>query len=357
MTLLPCKALLMIICLAVLADTADAQNGSLKINSFPAGAAVSVDGVATGKVTPANVSLPVGNHVITVAAGSGWSPDTRIVNVGTGNNELSVTLVPAIAVGPQGLPGPQGIQGATGATGPTGAAGATGETGATGDTGPAGPTGPTGPQGPKGDSGDMTAAPGVVGAWFGIARPCPATGDDAGHAAFCQAVCGTCLSTPGTMPPELPMMSTLHADGSVLANDAGAIAVFHSAAQGVWTADPDPAQPQFADKTRYQATFMWLQSNGGQPGQFIGLARHRFVTYWDPGNPDNMIGYIQPHFYPIVGGGGLVDVLPSGLKGTLDVTNHYPTIDPLGSLPAGCTPFQNGGNCFGTFHFTLHRMK
>ena len=28
---------------------------------------------------------------------------------------------------------------------------------------------------------------GAVGTWFGIARPCPATGDDAGHAAFCQA--------------------------------------------------------------------------------------------------------------------------------------------------------------------------
>jgi hypothetical protein len=26
-------------------------------------------------------------------------------------------------------------------------------------------------------------------------------------------------------------------------------------------------------------------------------------------------------------------------------------------LPQGCTPFQNGGNCFGTFHFTIHRVK
>jgi hypothetical protein len=70
-----------------------------------------------------------------------------------------------------------------------------------------------------------------------------------------------------------------------------------------------------------------------------------------------MIGYIQPHFYAIVGAGGLVDVLASGFKGSLDVTNHYPTLNPLAQLPAGCTPFQNGGNCFGTYHFTIHRVK
>ena len=81
------------------------------------------------------------------------------------------------------------------------------------------------------------------------------------------------------------------------------------------------------------------------------------MTYWDPENPDNMIGYIQPHFYPIVGAGGLINVLTSGFKGTLDVTNHYPALDPLAPLPQGCTAFQDGGNCFGTFHFTLHRIK
>jgi hypothetical protein len=69
-----------------------------------------------------------------------------------------------------------------------------------------------------------------------------------------------------------------------------------------------------------------------------------------------MIGYIQPHFFPITTG-GLVDVLTSGFKGSLDVTNHYPVIDPLAQLPPGCTPLQSGGNCFGTFHFTIHRVK
>jgi len=69
-----------------------------------------------------------------------------------------------------------------------------------------------------------------------------------------------------------------------------------------------------------------------------------------------MIGYIQQHFFPITDANGVVNVLPSGHKGSLDLTNHYPVIDPLAKLPPGCTPFQNGGNCFGTFHFTIHRV-
>jgi hypothetical protein len=100
-----------------------------------------------------------------------------------------------------------------------------------------------------------------------------------------------------------------------------------------------------------------MQGDGAQPGHFIGVARPRFVTYFDPKNPDNMIGYIQPLFFPIVDPAtGLVDVSPSGSKGKLDVTNHYPVLDFLAKLPPGCTPFQEGGNCFGTFHFTIHRV-
>ena len=153
------------------------------------------------------------------------------------------------------------------------------------------------------------------------------------------------------------MMPTIHSDGTVTVNDAGSIAVFHTTAQGAWAADPDPSQPQCPGTARYQASFIWLQGDGGQPGQFIGVARPRFVTYWDPANPDNMIGYIQPHFFPIAGVGGLVNVLTSGFKGSLNVTNHYPALDPLARLPEGCTTFQDGGNCFGTFHFTIHRVK
>ena len=39
--------------------------------------------------------------------------------------------------------------------------------------------------------GHQSTGPNAVGTWFGVARPCPAAGDDAGHAAFCQAICGT----------------------------------------------------------------------------------------------------------------------------------------------------------------------
>jgi hypothetical protein len=215
-----------------------------------------------------------------------------------------------------------------------------------------------------GDKGDRdkgdSARPSAVGTWFGVARPCPAApGDDADHAAFCEAVCGLCAFTPNTLPSEVPMMPTIHADGTVTVNDAGSIPVFHTTAQGAWAADPDPTQPQFPRKTRLQASFIWLQGDGGQPGasKFIGVARPRFVTYWDPKNPDNMIGYIQPHFFPITDANGIVNVLPSGYKGSLNVTNHYPALDLLAKLPQGCTPFQEGGNCFGTFHFTIHRVK
>jgi hypothetical protein len=147
-----------------------AQNGALRISSFPAGAAVSVDGVATGKVTPMTVSLPVGDHAIMVAAGAGWSPDTRIVTITTGNNDLSVTLLPVVAAGPQG---PAGAAGATGPQGPSGPQGETGPAGATGPTGPQGPPGPQGPQGPQGETGPAGAA-GATGATGPQGEPGPA---------------------------------------------------------------------------------------------------------------------------------------------------------------------------------------
>ena len=101
---------------------AAAQNGSLKITSFPTGAAVVIDGVNTGKVTPMSVSLSIGEHVVTVSiADAGWRPDTRTVTVAAGNNDLSVTLLPALTVGPKGDkgdPGPAGPQGPQGPPGP-----------------------------------------------------------------------------------------------------------------------------------------------------------------------------------------------------------------------------------------------
>ena len=172
---------------------------SLKVTSFPDGAQVWVNGVNTGKVTPMSTTVP-DNTTVKVRVqipNSGWAPQETDIQIGTGVNELSVTLLPALTqgppgpAGPQGPPGPQGNvgpQGPIGLTGPAGTAGAQGpkgdtgaqglqgvagpagtkgDTGATGPAGPQGPiglTGPTGPQGsqgpqgPKGDTGAIGPA-------------------------------------------------------------------------------------------------------------------------------------------------------------------------------------------------------
>ena len=131
--------------LLVVPTLAAAQNGSLKVTSFPSGAVVVIDGVNTGKVTPMSVSLTVGDHVVTVSiTDAGWRPDTRTVTVAAGNNDLSVTLLPALTVGPKG------DKGDPGPIGPQGPQGLKGDRGDQGPQGPAGADGPQGPQGPPG---------------------------------------------------------------------------------------------------------------------------------------------------------------------------------------------------------------
>ena len=65
---------LLFVCVA-----AQAQNGALKVTSFPSGANVSVDGVDTGKVTPMSISLSIAvpHRVVVSIPGLGWLPDTR----------------------------------------------------------------------------------------------------------------------------------------------------------------------------------------------------------------------------------------------------------------------------------------
>ena len=134
-----------------------AQNGALKVTSFPSGASVAVDGIDTGKTTPMSVSLAVGDHTVVVSIpNSGWSPDTRVVTIASGNNDLSVTLLPMLTVGPPGPKGDKGDKGDTGATGATGPKGDKGDPGAQGlpgETGQQGPPGAQGPQGPAGAAG------------------------------------------------------------------------------------------------------------------------------------------------------------------------------------------------------------
>ena len=127
------------------------QRAELSITSFPSGAHVSIEGVEMWKVTPMRTELRLGTYQVRVfAPGSGWNADTRTVQIVPGGNELDVTLIQTVTVGP---PGPAGLPGAPGPPGPQGLNGNTGPTGPAGPIGaqgPAGPTGPTGPQGPPG---------------------------------------------------------------------------------------------------------------------------------------------------------------------------------------------------------------
>src|SRR6266571_8595828 len=110
--------------------------GALKVTSFPSGAQVIVDGVNTGKVTPMSVSLAEGDDTVTVQIpGSGWQPDTRTVTVVAGNNDLSVTLLPVLTVGPQGPKGDKGDKGDLGLQGVQGPAGKDGKDGVPGKDG------------------------------------------------------------------------------------------------------------------------------------------------------------------------------------------------------------------------------
>ena len=124
--------------LGSLVNPAQAQttSGALKVTSFPSGAHVSVDGLDSGKVTPMTISLAVGDHTVVVSiSNSGWNPDTRTVTIVSGNNDLSVTLLPILTTGPIGPPGPKG------------------------DTGPAGPQGPKGDNGTNGTNGTRPDPP------------------------------------------------------------------------------------------------------------------------------------------------------------------------------------------------------
>ena len=140
--------------IAVTAMSAFGQSGALKVTSFPSGAKVTIDGADTGKTTPMSTSLSVGDHTVVVSIpNSGWNPDTRTVTIVSGNNDLSVTLLPILTVGP---PGPKGDKGDKGDTG------AQGIQGLKGDKGDKGDTGAQGIQGVKGDKGD-TGAQGIQG--------------------------------------------------------------------------------------------------------------------------------------------------------------------------------------------------
>lgn len=215
-------------------------------------------------------------------------------------------------------------------------------------------------------------SPNPVGAWFGIARPCPAdpATDSPLHADFCKTVCGTCPSVPGALPPEVPMMPTLLADGTVIADDAGEIGRYHTTAHGKWSTNTDPSVVQIAGRQRFEATFFWLQSapppaDAGSLTDIVGRLggtccfvagiKPRFVTYFDPADPDRMMGFIQPYAFPFVNPEtGLVQTNPPTADDPF-AGNHIPlkAVDPMATLPP-CSP-ANG--CLGTYHFVIRRIK
>lgn len=215
--------------------------------------------------------------------------------------------------------------------------------------------------------------PNPVGAWFGIARPCPADPktDSPDHAAFCQTVCGTCPLIPGALPPEVPMMPTLLADTTVIADDAGEIGRYHTTAHGKWQTNSSSSVVQLPGKTRFEATFFWLQGFAppSDPGSladvvgqlggtccFAASVRPRFVTFFDEKDPDRMVGFIQPYIFPFVDpASGLVKVNPASAGDTFS-GNHIPAtgLDAIGITLPPCTP-QNG--CLATYHFVIRRIK
>jgi hypothetical protein len=194
-----------------------------------------------------------------------------------------------------------------------------------------------------------------VGSWFGIARACPANPvtDSPAHATFCTAVCGTCANS-GLLPAEITIMPTLFEDGTLLADDAGQIGAtgtavnYHTTAHGQWTESDNDSLLDVPGRDRIKGTYLSL----GSGVLFTNSVRTRFVTYFDPDDPDHMLGYFQPYLLSIAVGAQVV-VLPANPANPL-VGNHIPANDPLAALPAGCV-LANG--CLGTYHFVVRRIR
>jgi hypothetical protein len=149
------KRLLLFVVLAVASFPLVAYASSLKVTSFPDGAQVWINDVYTGRVTPMSTNVTDGTtiKVMVQIPGSGWAPSESTVLINSGNNDLSVTLLPKLTVGPTGLQGPKGDPGIQGIQGPKGDTGLQGPQGIKGDKGDQGLQGLKGDKGDKGDQG------------------------------------------------------------------------------------------------------------------------------------------------------------------------------------------------------------
>lgn len=349
------KSCIVVAMLTICAVFAAAQtgNGSLKVTSFPSGANVSVDGVDTAKVTPMSLSLTVGDHAVVVSIpDSGWNPDTRTVTIVSGNNDLSVTLLPILTAGPEGPPGPkgdagpagpagsQGPQGPAGPAGPTGATGATGTTGAagtmglagtqgaTGATGPQGPSGPAGPAGPAGAPGSGSSLNGrreffvsfnpvtfvvpdgvtrlsieLYGAGGGggavLASGCAVGGGGAGGGAYTSTILAV---QPGQ---TLQIVVGKHGTGGPSAGNGGDTQILDGNNSVLAVAHGGNAAPDLTDSTTCDSGF----GSGGDPDPTASISHPGF-----PGGPGKVLfaggaggkGFSPPGF----------QVSPNGFFGT-----------------------------------------
>lgn len=208
----------------------------------------------------------------------------------------------------------------------------------------------------------QNATPTPIGAWFGIARPCtPGSRFPNPPGTVSQSVCHEACQG-GPCPPsdfpvgEVTMIPTLLADGTVLADDFAELLDHHSTAQGKWQY-VGKAVIDGKELDKYQATFIWFQARDPTDvdprnplGIFEGVIRPRFVTFFDPSNPDTMRGYIQPYQYVMTDNYGLVTLQPG---------SPFPAVDPVAPLPAGaCDPsVRTNPRCLGTLTFVIRRIQ
>jgi hypothetical protein len=205
------------------------------------------------------------------------------------------------------------------------------------------------------------ATPTPIGAWFGIARPCTPGGrfpnpPGTVSQSICHEACqgGACL--PSTFPvDEVTMIPTLLADGTVLADDFAELIDHHSTAQGKWEY-AGKAVIDGKELDKYQATFIWFQARNPTDvdprsplGIFEGVVRPRFVTFFDPSDPNTMRGFIQPYLYTMTDSTGIVALQPG---------SPFPAVDPVAALPILCDPFaKTNPHCLGTLTFVIRRIQ
>lgn len=207
----------------------------------------------------------------------------------------------------------------------------------------------------------QTPNPPPFGAWFGVARPCtlqsrfpkPAGTDDQ---EICTKACPTGRCPQVIIPADaVTMAPTLLSDGTVVADDMDELFTGHTSGLGKWEYG---GTTTLGGRTVQQinASFIWFQPRSAADtdpqnplSHFAGVARPRFVMFYDPTAPDLIRGYIQPYLYTLTDKFGELNLTPG---------TPFPTPDPIGPLPSTCDPTQTSANplCLGTLHFVVRRI-